>query len=107
MIRYVTLHLIKEMNDDPDSKVTVDITLADSNNPYPDTEVIKSIIRSGYQIKGDAVERYLRLISAKIARYAFKAYPFVLSIKFRILAGDGEYIESTLEETEVTDQEVL
>lgn len=104
MIRYVTLHLIKEL-DAVGGHIEVDLELADSNNPYPNTDVIKSIIRPGYQIKGDSVERIMRLLSTKVARYVFKAYPYVLSLKIKAICGDGESMEISLVETEVTDQE--
>jgi hypothetical protein len=104
MIRYVTLHIIKTIEDAPDGHFEVDLMLADSNNPYPDTEKIKGIIRPGYQIKGDSTERILKLILNKIARYVYKVYPFVMSIKLRATFA-GEWIEMSLEETEVTDQQ--
>lgn len=104
MIRYVTLHIIKQL-DTIGGHIEVDIELADSNNPYPDTEKIKDIIRPGYQIKGESVERIMRLLSTKVARYAFKAYPYVLSLKVKAICEDGEYMEISLVETEVTDQE--
>jgi len=104
MIRYVTLHIIKQL-EAIGGRVEVDLELADSNNPYPNTDIIKDIIRPGYQIKGDSVERIMRLLSTKVARYVFKAYPYVLSLKLKAICEDGEYMEISLVETEVTDQE--
>lgn len=104
MIRYTTLHIIKEM-EQAGGRIEVDVHLVDSSNPYPDTEKIKDIIRPGYQIKGDSVERIMRLLSNKIARYVFKVYPYTLSVKVKAICDDGESMELSLEETELIEAE--
>lgn len=104
MIRYITLHICKEWSDES-NRFEVDVVMADSGNPYPDIAKIKSFIHTAYNIKGYDNYRMLKVISNKIARYVFKCYPYVLSIKLRVINENGEMVELNLEEEVITDRE--
>jgi hypothetical protein len=76
--------------------------MLDSKQSTLDTDIIKGILSKNLNLKNGSLENIARVLSLRLSRYVFKAYPYVLTIKVKVLCNeDGISSEMELSEEEL------
>lgn len=103
MYRYNTLRVEAEIPLEPGSIfIQAEIVMVDSNRTTLNCETIKLMLLRYPKLKSNTLENYARLLSLKVARYAFKEYPYTLTVKVKATySEDGTSSEMELSQEDL------
>jgi len=103
MFRYNTLRIESEVPLEGASYfVQAEVIMVDSKHKTLDREVIKCLLLHHPKLNKYDVEEVARFLSLKLARYAFKEYPYTLTVKVKVsFSEDGSSSEMELSQDEL------